>query len=154
MKTPRIVLAAIGLLAIAGCSSSQSTQTASVAPTAKPAALAVKASPAKPVVVTLNAENGSKESGTATLTQMGANLQVKIALKNAPKTAQPAHIHPGTCAKLNPVPKYPLANVVGGASTTLLKNVALSAVSGGKFAVNVHKSASDLKDYVSCGNIK
>ncbi|HKU68884.1 MAG TPA: CHRD domain-containing protein [Candidatus Baltobacteraceae bacterium] len=106
------------------------------------------------VHVTMSAQNNSKETGTATLTQKGKNLEVVVRLKNAPMAAQPAHIHAGTCANLNPAPKYPLSNVVDGKSTTMIKGVSLESLAGGKFAVNVHKSANDLKTYVSCGDIK
>jgi hypothetical protein len=104
--------------------------------------------------VTMQAQNGSKEDGTATLTQKGKNVLVSIQLNNAPKEAQPAHIHPGTCAKLNPSPKYPLSNVVNGKSTTMINNVDLDKLMSGQFAINVHKSTKDLKTYVSCGDIK
>jgi Cu/Zn superoxide dismutase len=102
--------------------------------------------------VTMHAQNGSKEDGTATLMQKGKNVVVTIQLSNAPKAAQPAHIHEGTCAKLNPAPKYPLSNVVDGKSTTTINNVDLDKLMG-KVAINVHKSANDLKTYVSCGDI-
>jgi hypothetical protein len=108
----------------------------------------------KSVTVTMTAENNSKENGTATLTQKGTAVLVVVNLKNAPATAQPAHIHNGTCSKLNPVPKYPLSNVVNGKSTTMLKGMSLSTLSNGKFAINVHKSTNDLNTYVSCGPIK
>jgi hypothetical protein len=104
--------------------------------------------------VTMQAQNGSKEDGTATLTQKGKNVVVSIQLNNAPKAAQPAHVHPGTCAKLNPSPKYPLSNVVDGKSTTTIDNVDLDKLISGQFAINVHKSTKDLKTYVSCGDIK
>lgn len=105
------------------------------------------------VTVTMGAQNGSNETGTATLTQRGNDVQVSVDLQNAPAAPQPAHIHPGTCAKLNPAPKYPLSNVVNGKSMTTLKNVKLSDLTSGGFAINVHKSASDLATYVSCGDI-
>lgn len=106
------------------------------------------------VKVTMNAQNGSKESGTATLQQKGKNVVVMLDLNNAPKNAQPAHIHMGTCSKLNPAPKYPLSNVQNGKSTTTIKNLDLDELIEGKFAINVHKSTNDLKTYVSCGDIK
>ena len=106
------------------------------------------------VTVTMAPQNNSNESGTATLTQVGKDVQVVVDLTNAPAEAQPAHIHPGTCAKLAPAPKYPLSNVVNGKSTTTLKNVTLTELTSGQFAVNVHKSANDLATYVSCGDIK
>jgi len=109
---------------------------------------------AAPVTVTMSAQNGSGEDGTATLTQTDAGVQVVVSLKNAPATAQPAHVHPGTCANLNPAPQYPLTSVVSGSSTTVLKGVTLEQLLAGTFAINVHKSTSDLGTYVSCGDIK
>jgi Cu/Zn superoxide dismutase len=107
---------------------------------------------AKSVSVRMHAQNKSGESGSAKLTPAGADkTRVEISLKGAPKgTAQPAHIHEGSCAKLDPKPKYGLENVVDGKSTTEVP-VGLDKVRG--MAINVHKSADDLKTYVSCGNI-
>lgn len=102
--------------------------------------------------ITMKAQNGSGEDGTATLTQSGADLTVTISIPSGPTTPQPAHIHTGSCADLGGV-KYPLTNVVSGKSTTTLKGVSLASVQTGGFAINVHKSASDLGTYVSCGDI-
>ena len=108
---------------------------------------------AKSVSVSMKAQNKSGESGSAKLTPVGADkTKVEISLKGGPKgTAQPAHIHQGTCAKLDPKPKYGLENVVDGKSTTEVP-AGIDAVRG--MAINVHKSADDLKTYVSCGDIK
>lgn len=125
-----------------------------IAAVAAMGAVALAADPAPTsVTVTMSAQNNSGETGTATLTQTGKDVQVAIDLQNAPAAAQPAHIHPGTCAKLNPAPKYPLSSVMNGKSTTTLKNVNLSDLTGGGFAINVHKSTDDLATYVSCGDI-
>lgn len=102
--------------------------------------------------VTLKAQNGSGEDGTATLAQSGADLTVTISIPSGPTTPQPAHIHMGSCATLGGV-KYPLTNVVSGKSTTTLKGLTLASVQTGGFAINVHKSTSDLGTYVSCGDI-
>lgn len=111
------------------------------------------ASAADSVTVTLNPENSSGESGTATLTAMGNETQVVVDLTGAPAAAQPAHIHQGQCGPtLNPVPKFPLANVTNGASTTMV-NAKLSDLTTGGFAINVHKSAADLPTYVACGDV-
>jgi hypothetical protein len=104
------------------------------------------------LTVTLNAQNGSGESGTATLTQVGADVKVVIALKGAPATAQPAHIHDGTCSALKGV-AYPLSNVVNGSSTTTVKGVTIDKLLAGTYAINVHESADDLAKYVACGGI-
>ncbi len=106
-----------------------------------------------PVTVKLSPQNGSGEPGTATFTPEGSNkTQVVVQLSGAPATAQPAHIHDGSCAKLNPAPKIPLQNVVNGKSTTVLDMPMKQVMAGG--AVNVHKSAQDVKTYVACGDLK
>ena len=107
----------------------------------------------KSVTVPIAQQNDSKESGTATLTQKGSDVVVVVALDGAGAGPQPAHVHTGTCANLNPAPKYPLSNVVDGKSTSTIKGVKLSDLETGGFAINVHKSTDDLKTYVACGDI-
>jgi hypothetical protein len=101
----------------------------------------------------MTAENGSGENGTATLTDLNGKTRVVIHLSHEPATGnQPAHIHPGTCANLNPTPKYPLKNVVSGVSNTIV-NAPITSLLGAHFAINVHESAAQIQKYVSCGNI-
>ncbi len=105
------------------------------------------------VTVQMNAQNGSGEDGTATITKVGDNdIKVVFNLKNAPADAQPAHIHKGTCANLDPKPLYPLNNAVNGSSDTTVMT-SMADLENGTYAVNVHKSATDIKTYVSCGDI-
>ena len=104
-----------------------------------------------PVTVQLGEQNKSGEAGTATITPNGNKTQVVLQLKGAPAAAQPAHIHDGTCASLDPKPRIPLQNVTDGKSTTTL-DMPMSAVMKG--AINVHKSMSDIKTYVACGDLK
>jgi hypothetical protein len=102
--------------------------------------------------VKMEAQNSSGETGTATLTQTGADVTVVVDITGAPATAQPAHIHTGTCANLGAV-VYPLTNVTGGKSTTVVKNLTIDKLLGASYAINVHESAANLGKYVSCGNI-
>jgi hypothetical protein len=112
-----------------------------------------KADAAKSVTVKLSQQNKSGESGTARLTAAGDKTKVEISIKGAPKgVSQPAHIHDGTCAKLDPKPKYGLQNVVDGKSSSEVP-VSLDKLMGEKVAINVHKSAEEAKVYVACGNI-
>ena len=104
-----------------------------------------------PVTVQLGEQNKSGESGTATITPQGNKTQVVLQINGAPADAQPAHIHAGTCASLDPKPKIPLQNVTNGKSTTTL-DMPMSEVMSG--AINVHKSTSDIKTYVACGDLK
>ena len=105
----------------------------------------------KPATVKLNEQNKSGESGTVTITPQGNKTQIVVELKGAPAAAQPAHIHAGSCANLDPKPKIPLQNVVNGKSTTVI-DMPMSQVMNG--AVNVHKSTEDIKTYVACGDLK
>jgi hypothetical protein len=111
------------------------------------------AQPAGTIVIPLQALNGSNQTGSATLTPAGQKTNVVIAINGAtPDSVEPAHIHPGTCAKLNPKPSYPLNSVTGGSSSTTL-NVPLSSLQTGGFAINVHQSMTNISTYVACGNI-
>jgi len=120
------------------------------------AVLGASAGAATPTTVTfpMKALNASGETGTATVTQVGMGVKVVVALKGAPETAQPTHIHVGTCGHINKAPEYPLTNTVDGKSTTVVKGVTLAQLLAGHYAVNVHKSATAIGTYVSCGNIK
>ena len=104
--------------------------------------------------VSLATLNGSGVSGTATLTDAGSvQTLVVIKVDAAGNAAMPAHVHPGTCAALDPKPQYPLSDVKDGASTTTIA-VALADLTKSAFAVNLHKSADDLTTYTACGDIK
>jgi hypothetical protein len=103
-------------------------------------------------VYQLNPQNGSGQHGTVAFKPRGAKTVVEIHLIGAPGTAEPAHIHMGSCAHLNPAPKYPLTSVVDGISETTVPQT-MAVLTAGGMAVNVHKSAADLKTYVACGNI-
>jgi hypothetical protein len=118
------------------------------------AATALADAPPTSVTIKMVAQNDSGETGTAVLTQVSDGTSVKITLDGAPTdTPQPAHIHAGNCGKINPAPKYPLTNVVNGASTSIVKGVNLADLLKGPYAINVHKSTTDIPTYVSCGNI-
>jgi hypothetical protein len=117
-------------------------------------AFSLPASAADPArVYALAAQNGSGEVGTVTLTPVGEKTRVDVALVGAPAgSPQPAHVHLGPCAKLDPKPKYPLSPVMDGVSSTTL-DVPMSTLASGDLAVNVHKSATDVPTYVACGDL-
>jgi hypothetical protein len=104
----------------------------------------------------LKAEHGSKESGTATLSAVGAKTKVVVSVSGEPAGAsQPAHIHSGKCnpdSALGGV-VYPLSNVVGGKSTTWISAPLATVLSKGT-VINIHKSKTEIAKYVACGTIK
>jgi len=104
-------------------------------------------------IVTMNEQNGSGQNGVTSLVDNGdGTTTVTIEISNGTDTPQPAHIHEGTCANLNPKPTYPLNNVVNGKSVTVIETSADDVVDG-VFAVNVHKSGAEASVYTSCGDI-
>jgi len=136
---------AIVLLALAFAAAPRLESMAASSNTAPP--------PPGTVIVPLQALGGSNQTGSATLTSAGNKTNVVIALNGvASNSVEPAHIHAGTCAKLDPKPTYPLTSVAGGQSATTL-NVPLSALQTGGFAINVHQSTTNISTYVACGNI-
>ena len=108
------------------------------------------------VTVNLAEQNASGESGTARLTSVGDKTKVVLDLRNPSATmaseTQPAHIHKGSCAKLDPTPLYALADVKDGKSISTV-DAKLDDLRNGAFAINVHKSAAEIKTYVACGDI-
>ena len=117
-------------------------------------AMADQSSQPAPVQVPIAAQNGSNQTGVATLTPTTDNkTRVDIAITGEPAGAtEPVHIHKGPCSSLDPKPTYPLTSVAGGKSTTVL-DVPLSQLQTGSLAINLHESASALQNYVACGNI-
>ncbi len=106
------------------------------------------------MTINLGAQNGSGQNGQAFLNDTSAGLRVKLQLKNQPAgSSEPAHIHEGTCAKLNPAPWKALHNVVGGVSVTTIPNLTLAQLKKSHYAINVHLSAANLAHYVSCGDL-
>ena len=63
---------------------------------------------------------------------------------------QPAHIHKGSCEKLDPTPAYGLNDVKAGTSTSTV-DAKLSDLRDGAFVINVHESAEKVERYVACG---
>jgi hypothetical protein len=105
------------------------------------------------IEVTLNEQNESGQSGTATLTAGDdGTLHVSISVSGGSSDPQPAHIHEGTCADLNPEPAFPLENVVEGQSESDVE-VSLEDLALTPYAINVHKSEAEADVYVACGDI-
>lgn len=105
------------------------------------------------VTVRLEAQNNSGQSGSATLFPEGDKTRVVIELLNTPAgVAQPAHIHSGSCDKLDKAPKWPLEEVKNGRSVTVVA-ASIDTLLKDASAINIHKSAADVQTYVSCGNI-
>lgn len=102
--------------------------------------------------IALTEQNGSGQTGTATFEDMGGSTKVTISLAGGSFTSpQPAHIHMGACPTPGAV-KYPLTDLVDGASETTI-DAPYSSLWSGDLAINVHKSASEVKEYTACGDL-
>lgn len=109
--------------------------------------------PAAPLTISLAAQNASGQGGTATLTDLGdGTTLVAVALANPPAVAQPLHIHEGTCAALAARVAYPLSDLIGGISSTVIA-IPLAALLASPHAINAHRSPQEPAIFVACGNI-
>lgn len=108
----------------------------------------------KTAVIALATQNKSGESGTATLTEINGKTTVTIKMAGFPTgVSQPAHIHLGSCPTPGAI-KYPLEDPLNGESVTTL-NVTLADLKAQEpLAINVHKSGTQSKIYVACGDLK
>lgn len=152
MKHAFVLAAAVSLCVLPATVLAQNYGS-SPAPMMGSESITVQLTPQKDAPKGFTAAPDLNESGTATLKQEGSDVVVTLKMKNPASAAQPAHIHAGTCATLNPKPTYPLKNVTDGTSTTTLSGVKLSELETGGFAINVHKSTTEGAVYVSCGDI-
>jgi plastocyanin len=104
----------------------------------------------------LMTQNNSGQSGTATISKADEKTKVVIDITTPAgatgTTTQPAHIHESLCATIGAV-KYPLANVVNGKSETMLDVSYDALMNAGPLSLNIHKSATDVKIYVACGDL-
>jgi hypothetical protein len=106
------------------------------------------------LTINIGPENGSGQSGQAFVKDTPGGLSVKVQLKGEPpSSSEPAHIHDGTCAKLDPTPWKVLSNVVDGSSVTTVPGVTVAELKKGKYAINVHKSVKAIAHYVACGDL-
>ena len=85
------------------------------------------------------------------ITRVSREDALPLSYAQGVRNAQPAHIHAGTCNKLGAI-AYALPTIVVGKSTTVVP-VSLDALLKGTYAINVHRSAKKLNEYVACGNI-
>jgi Cu/Zn superoxide dismutase len=108
------------------------------------------------IEVELAEVNDSGQSGTATLSPNDdGTLNVTIELSGGSDEPQPAHIHEGSCPDVGEVVAA-LNDVVDGTSTSENVDFSLDDLTGAEsagFAINVHKSAAAIDDYVACGDI-
>lgn len=105
------------------------------------------------LTVILNAQNNSQEKGVAILSEMNGKTRVVVNVNGAPAgSSQPMHIHVGSCPTPGAV-KYPLNNLVNGKSETILDIAFAQLMSEVPLAINAHRSSTELKAYMSCGDL-
>jgi hypothetical protein len=97
--------------------------------------------------------NDSGVTGSAVLTDLGdGTTRVEVDVDPAGHPDMPAHIHPGTCTNLVPLPRYPLASVIDGQSETVV-DASLDELFAGDLALNLHFSSDDFGTYTACADL-
>ena len=107
-----------------------------------------------PTRLTLATLNDSGVTGSVTLAAIGeTRTLVVVDVDPAGHPDMPAHIHPGTCADLVPQPRYPLASVVDGHSSTEV-SASLDELLSGDVALNLHASNEEMQLYTACVELR
>jgi hypothetical protein len=102
----------------------------------------------------LKEQNNSGITGTVEFSPTSeGKVEVEIELDGSEGGPHPAHVHAGSCADLDPAPKWPLNNVVEGRSKTTI-DADLSELTAQEYAVNVHDSPENADLYVACADIR
>ena len=105
------------------------------------------------VTIALIPRNSSGQSGTATLTAMGAETQVVVSLSSGALESELIHIHDGQCGStLGGIAKGLTSFTGGSGQSVSTVDVTLASIRGGANAINVHK-AGEAGTYTACGNI-
>jgi hypothetical protein len=138
MRTARWIAVVIALLALGACGGEDDEEEA--------------ASGGSALRLELGEQNGSGQSGTATLTAVGdEQTRIVMELSNPPAVPQPAHVHPGPCDDLGD-PVAGLTNVVGGRSQTTVP-LSFGELRRGDLVVHAHKSEKEYSISVACAPI-
>jgi|SRR5581483_2371367 len=104
----------------------------------------------KSIVVSLNALNNSKQSGTATVSQLNDSILVTVQLNGmTPDSKQDVSILSGSCSATGAA-KYPLTTLFNGASTIVLDVTYADFLKQLPLSVKVFKSENSTTP-VSCG---
>jgi len=106
------------------------------------------------VKIPITAVNDSGVSGYAMLIDKNGELTVKLNLSGGGNgVPMPAHIHAGECPGVGPV-RHALNSVIAGNSTTILSAVKIEDLKATMpLAINIHKSADQISQYVACGSL-
>jgi hypothetical protein len=104
--------------------------------------------------------SGSNITGTAEVEEedKGKTTEAEISIKGATAGAElPWHVHVGKCGSKGAVvgagSAYPALKVKEDGSAKAEAKLDIPAPTSGEYYVNVHKSATDLKTIVSCGDL-
>ena len=104
--------------------------------------------------LSLAGQNNSGISGTAVITELpGGKMRVEVRATGAGAGPQPAHIHQGTCANLDPAPKFTLTSLTNGAAMTEVDG-SIRDITASPHAIHLHKAPDELPVYVACADIR
>ena len=110
-------------------------------------------SPGGVLSIALNEQNDSGQSGWATLTAKGDQIEVVLNVSGGTLETELVHIHSGQCGDTLGGVVHPLTSFVGGAGGSVTTvDAAFSSLRSGDFAINSHKKGEP-GVYTTCGNI-
>jgi hypothetical protein len=104
-------------------------------------------------VIVLQPQSSAGIHGTATLVPLASKTRVIVVLSDDPPGAvHPSHIHSGTCTNFDPLPAYPLNDVVNGKAVTVV-NAPLASLLDSGLVLEVHSSKYHVNIIAACGSL-
>ncbi len=156
-----VVFATLLLSGVIACSSGGAAEptappippaTAAANPTPTPEATLEVAPDGARVLRLHLAKNGSSQTGTAVITQVGNGIEVAIAVAPAAPFGQPVEIRRGSCPEGGEFFEQ-LDSLVGGTMSRLLDKRHIDTLTTGGYTIVVHEGFASLGTIVACADI-
>lgn len=97
------------------------------------------------------AQNGSPQTGTATFTQIGTTIDLRVRLSPS-VPVQMMVLRRGTCENITGYVRD-LDPVIGGVSTQEIRDMGISAVTQGDMVLVVGRGATSFNDVAACADL-
>ena len=160
MRPVRLLIPLAAPLALLACDTTPeppADSTTAMAPSVPPPASTAPAMTAGPTIA-LQPVGNSGVTGSAELTPMGDQTQVKVELTGAAAGPHAGHIHNGSCASLAsvvvPLDEITVGNPPAPASMTTTVAVVTDSITDGRHAIAYHESgAPNHGPAIACGDI-
>ena len=152
---PLSAVIVVGMFAALSCGGGTAeptaTQTSVAQVSATPTAVVEPVGDSYKITIHMSAPTGSYQEGQAVIESVDGGTRITVDVRPEGDSAQPIHIHEGSCSDVGSI-VVALDNVVKGHSETLIDQPIEDLVNSGRL-INVHRSFQDFPTYTACGDL-